>query len=102
MVPVGHGQSLLHRIADKERKGCKPAVSHVRNTPSETLVYVHRPQARLAKTTSFAVPKHTLPVSSHFALKLQHTIKQRFSSWRAPRDVNIHGHNPITTADNSV
>jgi len=43
-------------------------------------------------------PENSLSAASHLPLELQHTIKQRLSSWRTSRNVNIDRHNTYRMA----
>jgi hypothetical protein len=39
---------------------------------------------------------------AHLFLKLENAIHKRLTSWRAPRYINIHGHNPVTTPRHTI
>ena len=41
-------------------------------------------------------------ISLDFLLKLQEAIHERLCSWRAPRNVNVNGHNAIATSNDGI
>ena len=50
----------------------------------------------------FSIPHPRNLGMSHLLLQLEDTIKQGFTRRRTPRDIDIHGYNPVTTSGHTV